>query len=438
MPISSFMGLQTSLRGLLAQQRALDTTGHNISNASTEGYSRQEAVMAAAPALQISAGALQDGRGAQLGTGVDVSEYRRIRDTFLDLQYRAQSMRLGYESTRSEQLSRTEVSLDEPGDHGINTQLERFWNAWADLSNAPADAAARTALVEQAATLADAFGTVDDQLTLVGAQAQAEYDAITGQGGELQVITDEIAQLNQTIKSFVTAGDIPNDLMDRRDLLLDQMSELGQVTTVDLGNGSIDVLFGDPAANPIALVDDVAVNWPPTLIDTGGKLQALQETANAVVPSYRDALDGVARKLADAVNGVHPGFFAYAAGAEAGTLAVAVTPAGVQAGSGGAPGANDVALRVTALRGGAADSDYRAFIARVGTDVRGALRQEANARSLTDAVQDRRQSVAGVSLDEEMSNLVRFQRAYQASSRAMSTMDEMLDVLINRTGRVGL
>jgi flagellar hook-associated protein 1 FlgK len=84
------------------------------------------------------------------------------------------------------------------------------------------------------------------------------------------------------------------------------------------------------------------------------------------------------------------------------------------------------------------DQAYRAFVAQVGSNTREATRQEGNAQVLTDAVENRRQSVSGVSLDEEMSNLVRFQRSYQASARAMSTLDEMLDVLINRTGRVGL
>ena len=103
-----------------------------------------------------------------------------------------------------------------------------------------------------------------------------------------------------------------------------------------------------------------------------------------------------------------------------------------------AAGANETALQIAALRGGAADNAYRGFVSRVGIEVREAGRQEANAQALHDAVDDRRQSIAGVALDEEMTNLVRFQRAYQASSRAMSTLDEMLDVLINRTGRVGL
>jgi flagellar hook-associated protein 1 len=108
--------------------------------------------------------------------------------------------------------------------------------------------------------------------------------------------------------------------------------------------------------------------------------------------------------------------------------------------AGTSPGAsaNERARAISELSGKGPDSAYNAFVSRVGSEVREATRNEANAQALTDAVQDRRESVAGVSLDEEMGNLVRFQRAYQASSRAMSTMDEMLDVLINRTGRVGL
>ena len=148
--------------------------------------------------------------------------------------------------------------------------------------------------------------------------------------------------------------------------------------------------------------------------------------------------------MADAVNALHnPGgtgtnFFTYTAGSEASTLAVNVTPAGVRTGTAAAPGANDIALAIAGLRGGAPDQAYASLVSRIGNDVREAIRQEQNAQRLLDAVADRRDATAGVSLDEEMTNLLRFQRGYQASARAMSTLDEMLDVLINRTGRVGL
>ena len=113
MPISSFYGLQTSLRGLLAQQRALDVTGHNIANASTPGYSRQEAVLSATDAQPV---VTSSGLPGQLGAGVDVDQYRRIRDGFLDAQFRAQSMRLGYQTTTAATLANAEIALAEPGD----------------------------------------------------------------------------------------------------------------------------------------------------------------------------------------------------------------------------------------------------------------------------------------------------------------------------------
>ena len=120
------------------------------------------------------------------------------------------------------------------------------------------------------------------------------------------------------------------------------------------------------------------------------------------------------------------------------SAAIQAAPASIRSGT-GASGSNDIALRgLAAARRRAVDGAYQAFVAKVGGDLDEATRQQGNAQVLTDSVENRRQSVPGVSLDEEMSNLVRFQRAYQASARAMCTMDEMLDVLINRTGRVGL
>jgi len=445
MSISSFYGLQTSLRGLLAQQRALDTTGHNIANASTQGYSRQEAVLAAAPALAIPQGAVQGGAGAHIGSGVDVQAYRRVRDTFLDLQFRAQATRLGEQAARAEGLDRAELALAEPSDYGINKQLSEFWGAWSDLAADASDSAARTSLVEKAGSLAQAFATVDSQFALVAEQAADEYASLTAPGGEVEQIANEIVALNGTIKRFVTAGDAPNDLMDQRDLLLDKLASLGSTSIVSNLDGTVDVTFGGAGDPPMI---DAAGYQAPALSNPGGRLGALRDLAGpSGIDSYRAELSAVAKTMADSVNGIltaagAPPFFTYTdappAATVAATLSVAVTAATVRPGTSTEPAANDLALQIGELRGGGADSSYNAYVARVGSRVREARRQEANAEALTNAVQDRRESVAGVSLDEEMGNLIRFQRAYQASSRAMSTMDEMLDVLINRTGRVGL
>ena len=146
MPVSSFYGMQTSLRGLLAQQRMLDTTGHNIANASTKGYTRQEALLAASPAMQLQVAGADNMTGAHLGSGVDVQGFRRVRDQFLDSQYRAQNTSLNEWKSRTDSLDSAELSLQEPGENGINQQLANFWNSWSDVSKAPNDLSAKQAL----------------------------------------------------------------------------------------------------------------------------------------------------------------------------------------------------------------------------------------------------------------------------------------------------
>src|SRR3954452_16053127 len=444
MSVSTFMGLQTALRGVLAHQQSIDTTSHNVANANTEGYSRQEAVLSASSPLTLPAGI---GNGsAMMGAGVSVDAFRRIRTAFLDLQFRAQAMQVGDQETRARQLDQVEMGLAEPSDTGIARELAKFWNGWADLTNSPDNPAARQALIDQAKNLAAAFKGVDTQLTTVKNQTQAEYNAMTGPGGDVQVIATEIGQLNNAIKGVVENGGEPNDLMDRRDLLLDKLSKLAQVSVTDLGNGSINVKFGDAALD---LVSDTTVNWsPPQLLTApGGQLGALIDLSKTggIIYLYRSDLNTVVKTLADAVNNFHnPGgtvtnFFTYdAAGTEAGTLAVNVTTATVRTTAGATTGGNDIALQIANLRGGPSDSLYIAFVTRIGGDVKNAERGEANSTTLLQAIEDRRQSTSGVSMDEEMTNLVRFQRGYQASARVMSTMDQMLDTLINRTGTVGL
>src|SRR5215475_13315354 len=138
--ISTFFGLETTLRGLLAQQGALDVTSHNISNANTLGYSRQEAVFSSSDPLQVTDGARLSTL-ASMGTGVDIQSFQRIRNQFLDLQYRAQNMVLGHQATTSDSLNQIETALQEPGSTGLSTQLAKFWSAWSDLSSDPTSSA---------------------------------------------------------------------------------------------------------------------------------------------------------------------------------------------------------------------------------------------------------------------------------------------------------
>lgn len=436
MQVSSFFGLQTALRGITAQQRALDVTSHNIANASTDGYSRQEVAYAASSSLRLPSGT-NSGGGAWLGQGVEIEQFRRLRDSFLDIQFRAQNTTAAYDETAAKGVRRALDEFNEPGEEGLNTLLERFWSSWNDLANSPSDVSVKTAVVGHATTLVTALNGLDSRLSAVQANATSEYATLTtGAQNPIQPIADELALLNGQIKSLTGAGQSPNELLDRRDLLLDRLSEYGRVTVTDLGTGAIEVDFGD-ATNP--LVSDGTVDWPQALTNPGGKLEALL-TVQANLTSYRADLDAFAANLATTVNTAHtagggPAFFT---GATAGAIAVNVTAATIDSGTGTTTGANDIARAIAALSNGTADGLYATLVSRVGHDVSVAEATATSSDALRNTIENRKVSVTGVSLDEEMTNMIRFQRAYQASSRTMSAMDEMLDVLINRTGRVGL
>src|SRR3954469_4790903 len=266
MAISSFYGLQTSLRGLIAQQRLLDTTGHNIANASTDGYSRQQVQLAASAALQVQTSGSANAVGGHLGSGVDVTGYKRVRDQFADLQYRGQNTSLQQQKARTSGLNSAELSLNEPGDSGVTKALDKFWTAWSNLSKTPADPSAKQALVGTTQALTDSISAVRSQLVSAQGAAQDQYDSITGPGGDISQVATELARLNKSISSFLVNGDSPNDLMDRRDMLLDQLSGYGQISVEKLGTGSVNVSFVDSQTGttyPIVADQTAAWSGPP-------------------------------------------------------------------------------------------------------------------------------------------------------------------------------
>jgi flagellar hook-associated protein 1 FlgK len=445
MSIGSFGGLNTALSGVTAQQRALDVTSHNIANVETPGYSRQEAVFGARPALTIPAGAKLDGTGAQLGQGVDVLTYRRLRDDFLDLQFRAQNMTGGQADVTAQRLGLAQDALGS-GDAELGKQLDKFWSSWQTLAANPQSASAKSAVVGTAQTLAQRFSTLDADFNTIGTQATAAVTDLLSSQGPIKPIADELAKLNTQINLQQGVGQQPNDLLDRRDLLLDQLSRYGQVSvgpdpTLDAQGqpaypGMVQVSFGG-AASPLVSQSTVTMPTTATLSATpGGQLGGLQDVA-AKIAGYRTTLSGLASSIITSVNSAaaSPVF----SGTGATDMAVVATSATISAGASGGPaGDNSVALAIAALRGGAADTGYAGLIGTIGADVRTAEGNSTTSTSVLDSLTARRQSVAGVSMDEEMTNMIRYQRGYQAAARALTTMDEMLNTLINSTGRVGL
>jgi flagellar hook-associated protein 1 FlgK len=445
MSIPAFTGLNTALRGVQAQQAALDVISHNIANVETPGYSRQEAVFAASPSLRLDGGK-QDGTGAQLGTGVDVTSYRRLRDDFLDLQFRAQNMASGQSDVATKRLSTVQSDLASGSTSDLGTLLDNFWSSWDTLAANPTSTDAKAAVVGTAQTLAQRFTTLDADIASAGTQATAAVGDLLSDDGPIKPIATELAQLNQQINQAKAAGVSPNDLLDRRDLLLDNLSAYGQVSvsadpTLDAAGkpaypGMIQVSFGG-AATPLVSQTTATMPTVATLSATpGGQLGGLQDVA-AKVDGYRATLATMAQTLITSVNSASstPVF----SGSGATDIAVIASSATISAGvAGGAASDNSVALAIRALRGGAVDTTYSGLVRQIGSDVRTATSANTTANSVLTSITSQRQTVSGVSMDEEMANMIRFQRGYQAAARALTTMDDLLNTLINSTGRVGM
>ena len=431
MTIPSFTGLQTALSGLEAAQAAISTTGENIANANTAGYTRQTVQTAATAPLSIPA-LSQKGGGTQLGTGVSISDISRIRNQFLDVQYRAQNSATSNANSNASELGQVQTALNEPSDSGLQSVMSKFWSAWSSLASAPTSAAAQQAVVDAGQTLASTFNAVSQQMQTVQSQASQQYASLTASNGQVAQDAQQIATLNAQISQATQAGISPNTLLDKRDSLLDDLSSLAQISVSTGSNGAVTVNFGD-AASP--LVSGTTVTWPQTLTSAaGGQLGSLLNMSSSTGPigQYISSLDGVANSVISSVNALQPSspFFT---GTSAGTIAVSATASTVQTSSSSTSGA-DLATAIGNLANGAPDQAYSSFVGQVGSGVQAAQSTQNTQQAVLTAVSNQRQSVSGVSLDEEMTNLIQYQQAYQASARVMNAINSTLDTLINSVG----
>ncbi|WP_054942265.1 flagellar hook-associated protein FlgK [Paenibacillus ihuae] len=527
---STFHSIETARRSLFTQTAALNTTGHNIANANTEGYTRQRVNMKAA--LPIEAYGLNNSTvPGQMGTGVEFTSIERIREMFLDDQYRGESSASGNWSIQSDTLDKLEAIVNEPSDTGIRTVLDNFWKSWSDLSKNPEDPTARKIVVQTAQSLTDAMNYMSTQLSNLDRDLNTNIDV---KGKEIQSYLSSIADLNQSIAKIEGMGDQANDLRDQRDLMTDKLSKIINITVVDTDAGynislggqqlvqgpvpnTVDSAFLNSAyasgelkageaygmifssktyvadykkqldnmANTIA-TGEVQVTIPAgstlpagttvlkdsEIINSDGTKTTLLAGAAVPVP-----LTGDLKTTVKGLNGLHQlgyaldgssgrDFFTPLMAGETITAAnlrlnpeIAADPTlfatSLRATTDSAgkvsviKGNNTLALLFSnmkdnntfttadGIKSGTVGSYLSSMVGQLGIQSQEAARQASNSDYLVDQVNSRRQSVSGVSLDEEMSNMLVFQHAYSAAARFMTTYDEMLDKLINSTGTVG-
>jgi flagellar hook-associated protein 1 len=461
---STFGGLGIGLSSLLAQRLGIDTAGHNVANANTEGYSRQDVLLETRSATPSPFTHWRFDAG-QVGTGVDVTRIRRLRDAFTDLQIRLQSQSLGHQQAEADALGRLEQIVAEPSDSGLAAQLTQFWNAWDELGNNPQSSGARANLLGRAQDLVAQLNQMHGQM----ADLQVELDGrLVDESQQINGIADQVAELNLQIKNVLVSGDQPNDLMDRRDLLLDKLScmtsfqsftdEYGGVSVYISGQALVDGCRPHHIAATLLGSGCHTLTWEDggaAFAPTSGEIYGLQQARDQLVPQRMQALDQLAAALIAGVNTVHRTGYGldgstgldFFTGSDASDIAVSQALAdnpGALAAAGQADALGDgskalllAASRhetVAALGGVTVEGYYQAMVTSIGAESRAASDSAENQDQIVASLEKQRQSLSGVSLDEEATNLIRYQQAYAAAAQYISVVSEMLDVLINVVG----
>ena len=581
--------LNTAKSGMSATQANINVTSHNISNANTEGYSRQVTKLVTTTPFSAPSFTSMAGPG-QFGTGVEVASVTRVRNHFLDYQVRNETSKQGEYQIKYETLSKVEGILNEPSDSGLTKIMSDFFKAWQDVSNSPADSNARTVLAQKTDALTGALNSYYNQLTKMKEDA---CESIKQTVFDVNSLLSQIDTINQEIIQVSVAGQSPNDLMDRRDLLLDQLSAKmninvdrnqnfngENVSPVD-SNGVIDPTLiksvfnqeiksfsyvaniektgtanadgtytyevtyyrhGDMTSNTNARtikvnmteaeakeLSQTRVLWADkdgeaikngceTISEnevvkfselnifkpSSGELKGHQDVQEKL-DEYITQINNVAKAMALAVNAVHSAsadgstdtmpFFVNSNVAEynedgtlknldevlaaekditAGNISinkeilkdVMKINAGKDENSGEGDGTRALAIAqimdtmimiqnmnssttrgefvgtlveneqgvltiVSDKKGMKVESYYKDIINKLGVQTQEAKRVVTNQTALLSDFENQRLQVSGVSLDEEMVNLIQFQHAYGANAKIISTVDELLDVLIN-------
>jgi flagellar hook-associated protein 1 FlgK len=445
--MTTFSGLQIGLSSLLAQRRAIEVAGQNLANVNTEGYSRQRVALAS-DSGPITPAIFSRYEGSGLGVRSGVVE--RLRDQFLELrgyQEHAAGSRLEVEASV---LARVEGTFGEPSDTGIAAQLADFWAGWDDVANRPDDLAARSQLLERAETLSASFRRADAELAALWDTTLEQTSAVVA---EVNGIAARVAELNATIQAAVGSGLTPNDLMDQRDALISQLSERVGVTVRPGDAGTTDVFVGGTALvrgtrseSLEVLVGPgpaqvVSVNWTKdgSAASTSGQIGGMLDALDDVLPRYRASLGAVAGEVLTATNAVHGTgfdldgvagvpFFTMGPGGLEVSAALAGDPRKVAASAASGTIDGSIAAAIAATSG--PDGTYRQLIVGLGVEAQSANRRVDIQAAITREVDAARESEAGVNIDEEMTQLMAFQHAYQAAARFVSVVDETLDALM--------
>lgn len=469
-----FGTLRLGTRALAAQRQGVEVAGHNLANVNNAAYARQR--------VSIQSTASSDGLTDPVGSGAEVVAIRQIRDQILDRQVITEGGVSGSLEAQQNALKTVQSLLGQSIDRGntgaggtsaadgvgggqqLAAGLTDFFNNFASLAAQPTSLPEREITLRRAATLAAQFPALDNRLSALSTQLDQSLNTDLKSANAL---LDDIARLNgQISRTEAVSGGSANDLRDQRQAKMESLSGVIGFDSIEASDGSVGIVVGG-----VSLVtSDIRAKTLETFANTDGQrmIRASGTTDALVVTSGRvhgtiDARDGglkdlrssinkLAKNLIDEVNAVHTAGFAldgttgraFFLGSSAADIRVNQdlldNPNSLQvSGSAIARGDNRVAQAlsqlgnrpIAALDGQTLGNDYNRIVGRLGEDLSSVNQQLADQKVVAELLKGQRDSVSGVSIDEEMADLTRFQRGYQASAKLINTIDELMDTTLS-------
>jgi len=460
-----FNMLTIGKKAVAITEKQLEVTGHNIANENTPGYSRQRVVQEAADPLQLVY--------ANIGTGVNLVRVERMRDLYLDAEFRKQYGNTGYWGSMTKNLQELEKNVIETSEHGINQMINNFFNDWEFLSNNPFSTIHRMDVVNSTEQMIrgfqDLYRSIEDKIQDVKYQMMDSAQRINEIAVDLANIMDYI--------SYHKVMETPiNDVMDKFDLLIDELSNYGDVTIKTRDNGTMSVYFGtvelvrnnepqtliiEDRVNSMTDETEFFISWDNIKNDvnsisglTTGSIKALYDLKDKILPSYLEKLDQMVVEIADQVNAIHTlgynltdptttGYYFFdpnTKGVKSFSLSkeVLADPGFIATSLTGASGDNQISLMITDLRKSQTfgneqtlTESFADLVYVVASDVKFSITSADRSQLISDQTDNFREAVKGVSINEESANLVKYQAAYQAAAKIITVADEMLKTIIN-------
>jgi flagellar hook-associated protein 1 FlgK len=459
---------------LAAQRQGVEVAGHNLANVNNTAYARQR--------VSIQSTASSDGLTDPVGSGAEVVAIRQIRNRILDGQVIAEGGVSGSLEAQQRALKTAQSLLGQSIDRGnkgaggtsaadgvgggqqLAAGLTDFFNSFASLAAQPASIAEREITLRRAAALAAQFPALDNRLSTLGTQLDESLDTELKSANAL---LSDIARLNgQISRTEVVSGGSANDLRDQRLAKLESLSAVIGFDSIEASDGSVGIVVGgvslvtsDVREKTLETFTNVtgdrmirASGTTDALVITSGRVHGTLDARDGGLKDLRSGINDLAKSLIDEVNGVHSAGFAldgttgraFFLGSSAADIrvnqALLDDPTSLQvSGSATARGDNRVAQAlsqlgnrpIVALDGQTLGNAYNRIVGRLGEDLSSVNQQLADQKVVADLLKGQRDSVSGVSIDEEMADLTRFQRGYQASAKLINTIDELMDTTLS-------